>query len=333
MAGAKKIKIQTRYHIGEWYGKTFSHLSLREKQYYARIQSTAEADDRPCPFKYPPGQLCTKAGGVCSIRLYQKIGEKVTIAAADDGMIRATCPYRFHQGNKIVSWIGEALLSTSVPKVVKEIRFLRALPTIGQKGAEVSEVGEPLTEELEKEEPEKEKDIGRIDMILVHPALKQPLQWCAVEIQAVYFSGKAFRREFPAIAAHTPPPDIPWALHGRRPDYRSSGPKRLLPQLQTKARDIRRWGKRLAVVVDRGFFNALAQMRFQKDISNADIAWFVVRFEETKSPIASIKLDGVFYTELEDAVTGLTMGKALTQAQFEANILAKLKTGKEIIPE
>src|SRR5262249_29127554 len=60
-----------------------------------------------------------------------------------------------------------------------------------------------------------------------------PLRWCALEIQAVYFSGKSMGREFAAIAQHEGLA-IPFPAAHRRPDYRSSGPKRLMPQLQIK---------------------------------------------------------------------------------------------------
>ena len=37
----------------------------------------------------------------------------------------------------------------------------------------------------------------------------------------------------------------------------------------------------MAVLVDRSFFNALGKMDDVKDISNCDIAWFVIRYEES----------------------------------------------------
>jgi len=319
----KKGAVSARYSIGEWYGKTFSKLSREERKEYADIQGTPSADVQPCPFKYPSGQLCTKRGGVCSIRLYERKIDTVSVAEGNSGMLRATCPYRFQETNKIASWIGENLLRNSEPLVAKEVGFLRPLRTIG------ASRNLPFTDQTESaEEAEKElkeeKDIGRIDMILVHPDL-QHLEWCAVEIQAVYFSGPAFGKEFPIISSHVPPPDIPWPTFTRRPDYRSSGPKRLLPQLQIKTDEIRRWGKRIAVVIDHGFFDALAEMRFQRDISNADIAWFVVRFEESQNEYASMVLDNIYFTRLEDSIQGLTGGRPITKSEFEASLLAKLK--------
>jgi len=39
----------------------------------------------------------------------------------------------------------------------------------------------------------------------------------------------------------------------------------------------------MAVVVDRAFFDRVGEMddAVEQDISNADIAWFIVKFEET----------------------------------------------------
>ena len=41
----------------------------------------------------------------------------------------------------------------------------------------------------------------------------------------------------------------------RRPDYRSSGPKRLSPQLDVKVPVLRNWGKKVVVVIDRFFYD------------------------------------------------------------------------------
>ncbi len=68
-------------------------------------------------------------------------------------------------------------------------------------------------------------------------------------------------------------------------------------------------------------------MRFQKDISNADLAWCVVRFEELGTQ-ASLVLDAIYFSRLEDAVQGLTGGRPVTKSEFEASILQKLQTGE-----
>ena len=115
---------------------------------------------------------------------------------------------------------------------------------------------------------------------------------------------------------------MPFPALMRRPDYRSSGPKRLMPQLQTKVPTLRRWGKKMAVVVDRSFFNALGKMEDVRDISNCDIAWFIVSFDESTDPIKLVR-ESVCFTTLERAVEGLTGGVPVTLDEFEKRIKEK----------
>jgi hypothetical protein len=102
------------------------------------------------------------------------------------------------------------------------------------------------------------------------------MRWAALEIQAVYFSGATMGAEFHLLRHHEAT-GVPFPAGHRRPDYRSSGPKRLMPQLQIKVPSLRRWGKKMAVVVDEGFFGALGKMDEVKDVSNCDI---VIRYAQ-----------------------------------------------------
>ena len=149
------------------------------------------------------------------------------------------------------------------------------------------------------------------------------MEWCALEIQAVYFSGNAMKGEFVAFNEAA----VDWVIFPagrRRPDYRSSGPKRLMPQLQIKVPTLRRWGKKMAVVVDRAFFDSIGEMDDVVDISNADIAWFIVRFEEVEGQKRTrIVRDEVRFTTLERSVEGLTGGKPVPLSVFETRISDK----------
>jgi hypothetical protein len=151
------------------------------------------------------------------------------------------------------------------------------------------------------------------------------MEWGALEIQAVYFSGNAMRSEFKAYADET----CDWVIFPaatRRPDYRSSGPKRLMPQLQIKVPTLRRWGRKMAVVVDQSFFDSIGEMDKVEHISNSDIAWFTVRFEEVEGAQQMRLVPGeVRYTTLERAVEGLTGGKAVSLPIFQERIKAKIK--------
>ena len=165
------------------------------------------------------------------------------------------------------------------------------------------------------------EDVGRIDSVLVHPD-HEPMKWCALEMQAVYLSGSAMSHEYRAILAHVGA-GIPFPAQHRRPDFRSSGPKRLMPQLQIKVPTLRRWGKKMVVVVDEAFFSALGKMDSVKDISNCDIAWFVVTYDETGGN-GVLRPHSVRLTTLERAVEGLTAGHPVSLDTFEARIREKI---------
>lgn len=215
-----------------------------------------------------------------------------------------TCPSRFSEEGMIYAWIGEEVLGDASPAVVNEVGFLER-----KKGA-TSELADEIA-----------REVGRIDNVLVLPD-REPLVWCALEIQAVYFSGSAMSHEYRAILNHEEE-SVPFPAKHRRPDFRSSGPKRLMPQLQIKVPTLRRWGKKMAVVVDESFFGALGEMTAVTHISNADIAWFVVKYDESSGE-ARLQPAFVHLTTLEHAVEGLTAGRPVSLDVFESRIREKL---------
>jgi hypothetical protein len=164
--------------------------------------------------------------------------------------------------------------------------------------------------------------VGKIDQILVNLEGGH-LQWCAVEMQAVYFSGMSMENDF-RIMRRWEGPGIPFPASHRRPDYRSSGPKRLMPQLQTKVPTISRWGKKMAVVIDQGFWNSLGEMRETRELSNSEIVWFVVSLESSVSGNFSLRPMDAHFTTLAHAVEGLTGGTPMSQERFENQIRERL---------
>lgn len=302
-----------RFGIGEWFGKTVTQLSAEERRRLAAevLKPAKTRAPQPCPFQgRKPGAVCTKEGGVCSLRLYAYDTDRKTGRAkgvpvkGKQGELRATCPYRFHDRLDVFNWVGETILGDSNPSLVGEIGFLEAGATTDAEGGD---------------------DVGRIDMVLVSTKTSKgaPMAWVALEIQAVYFSGNAMKGEFEAFNDR----NVDWLIFPagrRRPDYRSSGPKRLMPQLQIKVPTLRRWGKKMAVVVDRAFFDSIGEMDHVDDISNADIAWFIVRFKEAEGNDRSKMVrDEVRYTTLERSVEGLTGGKPVALPVFERRIREK----------
>jgi len=312
MPGKRKTSSNARFGIGEWYGRLFNSLSVEERRRFSEV--ALGRGERPiCPFKPLIGgvsQPCTKKGGVCSLRLYEKgDGERAIPVKGKGSALRAVCPHRFRENDTIVKWVGEMLLGTAEPLAVGEVGFLTSESTSDISSADIATEGDG-------------DDVGRIDSILMHPKLDN-FAWCAVELQAVYFSGPSMASEFRQAETYLGE-GVPFPTAIRRPDYRSSGPKRLMPQLQIKVPTLRRWGKKMAVVVDEAFFSALGRMDDVPEPSNADIAWFIVKFEEQEST-AELQCGHVQFTTLERAVEGLTAGKPVSLAEFERRIMLKLE--------
>lgn len=335
-----------RFHIGEWYGRPYLELSSAERMQFAVHKVGAAAmkkaeiarlvtlkgkealgtltaketkrltvlkgkldeqnqKEQRCPFRTDsPYPICTKAGGVCSLQLLSDETGQVTEMLGERGKVRAVCPYRFQQDNAVFSHIAHTLLDDATPKQMGEVGFLESTGNLDSAAG---------------------ADVGYIDMILVSPRTdpEMPLRWAPVEIQAVYFSGKEMDIEFRHILATGGAVSMP--QEARRPDYRSCGPKRLMPQLQIKVPTLRRWGKKMAVVVDLPFFRSMGEMRTVSDLSNADIVWFLVDFPRPQQG-AHRRLVVVeeLYTTLESAIEGLTGGIPVSLDEFEERIESKI---------
>ena len=319
----KKPRVPSpRYGIAEWFGRNMTTLTPEERQRFGHLAARQTQDGTPykapiCPFLSAliPGAPCSKAGGVCTIRKYATNG---TVVAGDK--VVTVCPFRFLQSvepkKSLFVWIAETMLDISNPIIVKETPFLKKLPLMQRDPA--------LEKDTKAKAKEEKKRAGRIDWILVNPAslTSSELEWCAVETQALYFSGGKMRPEFDAYA-HAPSPVI-YPAGNRRPDYRSSGPKRLWPQLDVKVPVLRAWGKKVVVVIDRFFFenmntltDALPRAESnQERRDNAEIAWFVVEYDET----LSLKTHKVVLTSLESSRTALNATEPLSKQAFTQNL-------------
>ena len=291
---AERQRYGPRFGIGEIYGHSADLLPTYER----KLLIDAKRGTKPCPFRKGQG-ACIKNGGVCSLRLYSNEDGAARRVGGIEGHLRITCPYRFHQDGYIFRWVGETLLGNSSPLLVSEVGFLQ------------SESG---------------SDVGRIDMVLATVKEDGQIEWCALEIQSVYFSGTQMGTDFRGIQKYQGS-DFPFPAGRRRPDYRSSGPKRLMPQLQIKVPTLRRWGKKMAVVVDRPFFDSIGTMSQIEHISNGDIVWFIVKLEEDVTHgFHRIVGDDIHITTLEHATDGLTGGHPVSKEVFEERIRRKLDT-------
>ncbi|WP_434526297.1 NotI family restriction endonuclease [Photorhabdus asymbiotica] len=310
-----------RYGIAEWFGNDMTAMTPEERQSFGQLaaiqDATGDISNAPiCPFisTLVPNARCNKASGVCSIRRYASGPDGVGVPVPGDKVV-TVCPSRFLQtlDNEKTPfiWIAEKMLDIKNPTVVKETPFLR-------------KVSDSIADATVSDDEGDGKKAGRIDWIIVNPTTMEvgELEWCAVETQALYFSGDKMRPEFDAYAKAPAPVLFP--VGRRRPDYRSSGPKRLSPQLDVKVPVLRNWGKKVVVVIDRYFYsnmNALTDAyprarNDQEKRDNSDVVWFVVDYDESLNMTAS----EVIYTTLESSRRALNATEPLSKADFTRNL-------------
>jgi Restriction endonuclease NotI len=165
---------------------------------------------------------CSKAGGVCAVQRYASDGMDVYLV----GEQVAICPSRI-VSKEVLKDIAQTVFGANVEAVlVKEVHY------------SVS-----LTKTLKNGEP---AAAGRIDWLLVDTA--DPKRFCAVETQSVYMSGKTQDTTFNAFVETGGEMVMPPVY--RHPDYKSSVPKRLAPQLESKARHLSSTSRKTVVLVD-----------------------------------------------------------------------------------
>ena len=283
-----------RFGAAELFGQPLCTLEAAELRRLSGVPNSR----MECPFK-SNHKPCSKKGGVCSLIAFEKDqgGHVRTV-----GTPVTTCPNRFLENENVFHWVGEVLLGTAQPMVVSQVPFLMS---------------------KDSEAAPQEDEVGRIDNVLVS-VRGRAMTWCALEMQAVYFSGGKMEDDFVLMRGWRGP-GLPFPERHRRPDYRSSGPKRLMPQLQIKVPTLRRWGKKMAVVVDKAFWQSLREMRTTKQVSNADITWFIVGYEGPSNGRYRLAREDTVFTTLESAVEGLTGGTAVSLEQFEQAIWEKLE--------
>lgn len=300
-----------RWGIGEWYGKDISKMSPSERATTAEIAlSHYKGDDKSlvppiCPFlsTIAPGSTCNKAGGVCSIRAYED--DPVKLANQQPA---TTCPNRFLErgvDGSIFSQISKVLFGTDDDIwVIKEIPFLQKVNQDGTR--------------------ERSAKAGRIDWVIAQfnhsMADNDQLRWAAVETQAVYFSGGKLEPDFESYLSA--PVELVFPSAVRRPDYRSSGAKRLAPQLDVKVPVMRRWGQKTVVVIDEGFANEMSPIsKISDDVDGSEVVLAIVSFTSDMR----LKLERVVLTELEAIVAALQATAPVGRGEFEKELKAALR--------
>ena len=288
----------SRYGIGEWFGVPLTVLPPIRRQEFAAA-ALGNTPQLPCPFQanQPP---CRKAGGVCSLQLYGE-GEDGRISAPEAAPV-IVCPARFEQDRMIIRWLADIVgFPPDETMLAREIPFMQSIST--------------------------NKPAGKIDLVIGRISSDE-LRWYGLEIQAVYFSGGGMSSQFQILlddVSPTPPyPDLV-----RRPDWRSSSAKRLMPQLQIKAPTVRRWQTKIAVAVDRPFFASIGgpSPHPSQDINDGDIIWLIpelVRDDHTGHHRLTRGHWEVL--TLEVSTDKLLAARTISRNAFEETLISKLAT-------
>ena len=286
----------SRYGIGEWYGNPMVDLTASNRQ---RLARAALGDEAPpsCPFQEgaPP---CRKAGGVCSLQQYEA-GQGGRIESPENPPV-IVCPARFEQNGLIIRWLAEIVgLPPEETMIAREIPFMQSTST--------------------------ERPAGKIDLVIGRVGSGE-LHWYALEIQAVYFSGPGMSSQFELLRTDSEPLP-PYPDRVRRPDWRSSSAKRLMPQLQVKAPTVRRWQTKIAVAVDSPFFEAIGgpSTNASQDVNDGDVIWPVPELTRD-DPAGSYRLVRGHWEvlTLEASTEKLLAARTISRDAFEAVLREKL---------
>lgn len=279
---------RVRYGIAEWYGHPFIQLTPEDRQRLA-MSALGEATVPQCPFR---PMFCNKAGGVCSIQPYResedgRLGRR-------EGQPAIVCPSRFEQDQLVIRWLADIVgFHPHDAMMAREIPFMKSATT--------------------------GKAAGKIDLILASDG--DGFRWFGLEIQAVYFSGKGMRTEF-AQLRDDDNPRPPFPLEPRRPDWRSSSAKRLMPQLQVKGPTLRRWHSKIAVAIDKPFFADIGgpSSNPSHDLDTGDVIWLIPELRD------GVLMRGHWEVlTLEDSSKKLLNANPMSRRAFEDVLRSKLK--------
>ena len=268
-------------------GETFGHAISDHSK-----QAWRDRTDKRCPFRDAP---CNKGNsadplGICTF--------------ASESQATVVCPSRFLEANLVFRdaarlAFGEGVKAAAVPEV-------RVLTIPGPR-------------------PRK---IGKIDFMLAAlDADGQPQDFAALEIQAVYISGKSIKPAFHHYLKHKKLP----ADASRRPDFRSSAQKRLMPQLSLKVPIFRRWGKKFFVAVDETFFAELPRMREVDGVENSEVTWLVYGFDK-KAENFEMNFKRAVFTHWDEVVTALREGIAPKPSEMLSELAASLGRARIVTP-
>ncbi len=289
--------MSSRYGIAEWYGLPFPYLPPAARHHLAKKALREDPNAPACPFQNgrPP---CRKRGGICSLVRYERDSDGRLGLPKGNPVI--VCPSRFEEEQLLVTWLAEIVgFGPDEAMIAREVAFMEGTST--------------------------ERPAGKIDLVVAR-ASNDDLKWFGLEIQAVYFSGQGMPSEFANLRDddHRRPP-FPNAV--RRPDWRSSSAKRLMPQLQIKVPTLRRWGSKLAVSVDRPFFDSIGgpSAHPSQDLNDGDIIWLIPELKREAGGNFRLTRGHWEVLTLEDTTRKLLAAETIRREAFEQELRSKLE--------
>ena len=299
-----------RYGIAEWYGQPFLGLAGEERRQLAQV-ALGEGEPGLCPFQNGRPR-CRKAGGVCSLHRYGEAADGRSGSPVGDPVI--VCPERFKERSLLVRWLAEIVgFNPQEATMAREVPFTRGTGT--------------------------NKPAGKIDLVIASE-VDGRLRWYGLEIQAVYFSGTGMSSQFEALRDDAVLPEFgvdlrssplparpPFPDAVRRPDWRSSSAKRLMPQLQIKAPTLRRWGSKIAVGVDRPFFDSIGgpSPGHSRDLNDGDVVWLVPELARDANGRYRFSRGHWEVLTLEDSEKKLLAAEGVRREAFERDLRNRLE--------
>ncbi len=247
--------------------------------------------NRHCPFR---DSKCTKSNkkdplGICSL---------------SDGMEAASlCPVRFLEDDRIFADVGRLAFGEGTTiAVFPEIRILTVKAI---------------------EEDKRDRKIGKVDFLIGLVEEEEVVDFAALEVQAAYFSGGGLR---PLFNKFIETGGFGNENDDRRPDFRSSAQKRLVPQLALKVPVFRRWGKKFFVAVDSQFFRALPEFPATTP-ANSELTWLAYPIRKMSTNF-EMQEPEVVYSEWDDVKNSLREGRPPEPSEIIAELQTKLTRKK-----
>lgn len=242
-----------------------------------------------CPFS---GNACAKAG---------KINPLGICTMTDGHNATAVCPIRFKESDRIFN-------------DAAKIAF----------GAGISFIAVPEVRVLEVIKNGKKKKIGKVDYLIAKLEKDKVVDFAALEVQAVYISGRTIRPLYEKYLKT----GILNEESRRRPDFRSSAQKRLMPQLALKVPIFRRWGKKFFVATDSTFFNELPPMP-SKTKGNSEITWLSYPITRNSEGGYTMNDPNILFTFWSDVESALREGVAPEESEILATLTNEVSKYKK----